>query len=128
MPHHPPRWFHLLVYGTHLCLFPFEVEFFERAGLRSRCLGHPLVDELEERRIAASRAENLVGLFPGSRIKEVSRLFPMMLESASRLLRENPGIRFVAAAASEKVARVMDDYLEISGLPDGLVEVQTGKT
>ena len=111
-----------------ICLFPFEVELFERAGLRSRCLGHPLVDELEERRIAASRAENLVGLFPGSRIKEVSRLFPMMLESVSRLLRENPGIRFVAAAASEKVARVMDDYLEISGLPDGLVEVQTGKS
>ena len=111
-----------------ICLFPFEVPIFEGAGLRSRCLGHPLVDELEEKRIKASRGENLIGLFPGSRIKEVSRLFPMMLESASRLLRENTGIRFVAAAASEKVARVMGSFIEASGLPDDLVEVQTGES
>ena len=111
-----------------ICLFPFEVPIFEGAGLRSRCLGHPLVDELEEKRIKASRGENLIGLFPGSRIKEVSRLFPMMLESASRLLRENTEIRFVAAAASEKVARVMGSFIEASGLPDDLVEVQTGES
>ena len=111
-----------------ICLFPFEVPLFEEAGLRSRCLGHPLVDELEEKRIKVGRRENLIGLFPGSRIKEVCRLFPMMLESASRLLKENPEIRFVAAAASEKVARVMGNFLEASGLPDDLVEVQTGES
>jgi len=111
-----------------ICLFPFEVPIFEGAGLRSRCLGHPLVDELEEKRIKASRGENLIGLFPGSRLKEVSRLFPMMLESASRLLRENPEIRFVAAAASEKVARLMVNFLEASVLPDDLVEVQIGES
>ncbi|MGB2454826.1 MAG: lipid-A-disaccharide synthase [Akkermansiaceae bacterium] len=111
-----------------ICLFPFEVPLFEEAGLRSRCLGHPLVDELEEKRIKVGRRENLIGLFPGSRIKEVCRLFPMMLESASRLLKENPEIRFVAAAASEKVARVMGNFLEASGLPDNLVEVQTGES
>ena len=111
-----------------ICLFPFEVPLFEEAGLRSRCLGHPLVDELEEKRIKVGRRENLIGLFPGSRIKEVCRLFPMMLESASRLLKENPEIRFVAAVASEKVARVMGNFLEASGLPDDLVEVQTGES
>lgn len=111
-----------------ICLFPFEVPIFEEAGLRSRCLGHPLVDELEEKRIEVKREENLVGLFPGSRTKEVSRLFPMMLESVARLLEERPGTRFVAAAASQKVARVMDEFLTASDLPTGLVEVQTGKS
>ena len=111
-----------------ICLFPFEVPIFEEAGLRSRCLGHPLVDELEEKRIDAGRAGNLVGLFPGSRSREVSRLFPMMLESVSRLLKERPGVRFVAAAASEKIARVMSGILAAGDLPDGLVEVQTGKS
>jgi lipid-A-disaccharide synthase len=111
-----------------ICLFPFEVPIFEKAGLRSRCLGHPLVDELEDKRIDASRGENLIGLFPGSRTKEVSRLFPMMLQSALRLLRRNPGVRFVAAAASEKVARVMEEFLEVSELSGDLVEVQTGKS
>ena len=111
-----------------ICLFPFEVPIFEEAGLRSRCLGHPLVDELEEKRIDVGRAGNLVGLFPGSRSREVSRLFPMMLESVSRLLKERPGVRFVAAAASEKIARVMSGILAAGDLPDGLVEVQTGKS
>ena len=117
-----------MTHDLMICLFPFEVPIFERVGLRSRCLGHPLVDELEEKRTDASRGENLIGFFPGSRIKEVSRLFPMMLESAARLLRESPGIRFVAAAASEKVAWVMEGFIETSGLPDGLVEVQTGQS
>jgi lipid-A-disaccharide synthase len=89
-----------------ICLFPFEVPIFEGAGLRSRCLGHPLVDELEEKRIKASRGENLIGLFPGSRLKEVSRLFPMMLESASRLLRENTGIRIRCGGRQVKKWRV----------------------
>lgn len=111
-----------------LCLFPFEVPIFEEAGLRSRCLGHPLVDELEEKRIEVIREENVVGLFPGSRTKEVSRLFPMMLESIGRMLDERPDTRFVAAAASVKVARIMNGYLTASGLPNGLVEVQTGRS
>lgn len=111
-----------------LCLFPFEVPLFEKAGLRSRCPGHPLVDELEERRIEVERAPMTVGLFPGSRTKEVSRLFPMMLESAARLRDQVPGVRFVAAAASDKVERVMEAELAASDLPEGVVEVQTGKS
>ena len=111
-----------------LCLFPFEVPLFEEAGLRSRCPGHPLVDELEERRVEVNRGSMLVGLFPGSRTKEVSRLFPMMLESAARLLDQRPEVRFVAAAASDKVARVMASALEESDLPAGVVEIQTGRS
>ena len=111
-----------------LCFFPFEVPLFEEAGLRSRCPGHPLVDELEEKRVKIDREANLVGLFPGSRTKEVSRLFPMMLESAERLLLKNPEIRFIAAAAGEKVARVMEIALAESKLPDGYVEIQTGRS
>tara|TARA_B110000881_G_C18535341_1_gene495460 strand:+ start:209 stop:1384 length:1176 start_codon:yes stop_codon:yes gene_type:complete len=111
-----------------LCLFPFEVPLFEGAGLQSHCPGHPLVDELEEQRIEVNRDPMTVGLFPGSRTKEVSRLFPMMLESAKRLLDQRPEVRFVAAAASEKVARVMVLALEESTLRPGVVEIQTGRS
>lgn len=117
--------------ATHdlmLCLFPFEVPLFENAGLRSRCAGHPLVDELEEKRVDVKPDSQTVGLFPGSRKKEVSRLFPMMLESIRRLREDQPEVRFVAAAASEKVARVMEEALAASGLADGLVKIQTGRS
>ncbi len=111
-----------------LCLFPFEVEIFEKAGLRSRCAGHPLVDELEEKRIETKRLPHTVGLFPGSRKKEVSRLFPMMLESARRLMEREEGVQFVAAAASDKVAGVMERLLAESGLPEGRVKIRGGKS
>ena len=117
--------------ATHdlmLCLFPFEVPLFEEAGLRSRCVGHPLVDELEEKRIEVERDEKTVGLFPGSRTREVTRLFPMMLESARRLLVDHPDLRFVAAAAGEKVARVMEADLAKARLPQGCVEIRTGES
>ncbi|MFT6864686.1 MAG: lipid-A-disaccharide synthase, partial [Akkermansiaceae bacterium] len=117
--------------ATHdlmLCLFPFEVPLFEAAGLRSRCVGHPLVDELEEKRIEVVRDEKTVGLFPGSRSREVTRLFPLMLESARRLCVDHPDLRFVAAAAGEKVARVMAADLAKSGLPKGCVEIRTGES
>ncbi len=115
--------------ATHdlmLCLFPFEVPLFEEVGLRSRCAGHPLVDELEEKRVDSPRRPLMVGLFPGSRTKEVSRLFPMMLESVARLREQQPGVRFITAAASKKVGDVMKVALAESGLPDGLVEIQDG--
>ncbi|YCM45428.1 lipid-A-disaccharide synthase [Verrucomicrobiaceae bacterium 227] len=111
-----------------LCLFPFEVPIFENAGLRSRCVGHPLVDELEEKRISVEADANLVGLFPGSRRKEVGRLFPMMLEAVRILHQRRPALRFRTAAASGKVAEVMRELLAQSDLPEGLVEIQLGES
>ncbi len=69
-----------------LCLFPFEQPIFHDAGLKTTFVGHPLVDELEEQRMPqVRRDERLVGLFPGSREREIARLFPMMVETAKRL-------------------------------------------
>ena len=79
-----------------LCLFPFEQPIFQSAGLKTTFAGHPLVDELEEKRIpGVVRDESLVGLFPGSREREVARLFPMMIDTAKRLKawRARPDLR-----------------------------------
>jgi lipid-A-disaccharide synthase len=94
-----------------MCLFPFEQEIFSSAGLRTTFVGHPLVDELEAERLTLTRDEKLVGLFPGSREREVSRLFPMMLKSASVLLASSPELRFSAPAASAKLAVMMRKHV-----------------
>ena len=109
-----------------LCLFPFEVSCFENAGLKAVCPGHPLIDELEEKRISGERDELLVGLFPGSRLREVTRLFPLMLEVAQDIHSKGHRVRFVSAAAGEKVEKVMREELEKSALPAGLVRIQLG--
>ena len=111
-----------------LCLFPFEVPLFEEAGLRSRCAGHPLVDELEEKRVTVERDAKTVGLFPGSRTKEVTRLFPLMLKAAKRVLVQDKGVTFAVAAASPKMEVLIREMLVESGLPEGVVAVQLGES
>jgi lipid-A-disaccharide synthase len=88
-----------------LCLFPFEQPIFENAGLKTTFVGNPLVDELEEKRIpGVQRDEWLVGLFPGSREREIARLFPMMVETAKLLKCSHPQLKFEVPAASAKLA------------------------
>src|SRR3954469_4849318 len=52
-----------------LCLFPFEEPLYAASGLKTVCVGHPLLDSLAAKRGAFERTSNLVGLFPGSREK-----------------------------------------------------------
>ena len=60
-----------------LCVFPFEQPILEKAGLKTTFVGNPLVDELEEKRLpGVMRDDLLVGLFPGSREREIARLVP----------------------------------------------------
>jgi lipid-A-disaccharide synthase len=84
-----------------ICVFPFEQPMYEASGLRTVFVGHPLLEALAAERSCAARDEHLLGLFPGSREREVKRIFPVMVE-ASRLIRERrPDVRFEAAASSE---------------------------
>ncbi|MES2923756.1 MAG: lipid-A-disaccharide synthase [Verrucomicrobiota bacterium] len=109
-----------------LCLFPFEPPIFENAGLKSTFVGNPLVDELEEKRIAnVHRDELLVGLFPGSREREIARLFPMMVETAKRLKAWNGALKFEVPAASPKLASQIRGLLEEAGAGD-LIAVTNG--
>lgn len=110
-----------------LCLFPFEVPIFEEAGLKATFVGHPLVDELEERRIPdVVREEGLVALLPGSRTREIERLFPIMLETAREMLSTRAGIRFEAPAASPKLAKTMREMVEESGLEASVLVTDGG--
>ncbi len=109
-----------------LCILPFEKPLFQGAGLRTTFVGHPLVDELETARLPGiSRDEELVGLFPGSREREVARLFPMMIECARQLRDWRGGLRFEVPAASAKLAVQIRAMLAAAGAPD-LITVTHG--
>src|SRR5437867_5841579 len=90
-----------------LCIFPFEVDLYNEVGLRALFVGHPMIERLQNRKIDTRRDPNLIGLFPGSRSREVRKIFPVMLEAARKLRKHNPNLRFKVAAASEQLAREM---------------------
>jgi len=111
-----------------ICLFPFEVPIFANAGLRSVFAGHPLVDELQEKRLhGAVRSEKLVGLFPGSREREVTRLLPMMIGTAKLLREWRNDLLFEIPAASEKLALQIRVMLIAAGAEEW-IRVDTGSS
>jgi len=90
-----------------LCIFPFEKELYEQSGLKTVFVGHPMLDSLAAKKQEGLCEETLVGLFPGSRSKEVSRIFPVMLNAAAEMRKARPELRFEAAAATETLAATM---------------------
>ncbi len=102
-----------------LCLFPFEVPMYEKVGFPAVCTGHPLLDSLaEKKRADIVRDPNLVALLPGSRSKEVRKIFPIMLDAALHLRIARQRLRFEAAAASEPLAEEMRALLRTHGLDE----------
>lgn len=111
-----------------MCLFPFEKPIFENAGLKTTFVGHPLVDELEEVRIpGVLRDDSLVGLFPGSREREIARLFPMMVEAAKLLKAWRGGLTFEVPAASPKLAEQICELVADAGASEW-ISVRTGES
>jgi len=112
-----------------LCIFPFEKEIFESAGLKTEFVGHPLVDELEAEKEDVVREEALIGLFPGSREREVGRLFPLMVETARRLHSHQSEWQYEAAAASSQLEAQMQKIIEEAKLPESCkVTLKTGNS
>ncbi len=109
-----------------LCILPFEKPLYENSGLETTFVGHPVVDELEENKIDIDRVPSLVGLFPGSREREVSRLFPVMVDAARRMQNENVALIFEAPAASPKLADLMHSILAKSKINGDYIKITDG--
>lgn len=107
-----------------LCIFPFEADLYTASGLRAVFVGHPMIERLETQKVDTQRDPNLVGLFPGSRSREVRKIFPVMIEAANLLLQSKPSLRFEVAAASEELAREMHEMVFRTPLPSSRGEVR----
>lgn len=92
-----------------LCLFPFEVDFYVKHQVPAVFVGHPLAREIPLRHDLALAKQQLgldplqpvVGLLPGSRAGEVTRLAPVLFDTALRLLQSQPGLGFVVPAINQ---------------------------
>ncbi len=109
-----------------LCLFPFEREIFENAGLPSRVVGHPIVEELVVADKPIEREKGLVGMFPGSREREIERLFPVMLATAKKVQEQHPDWRYVVPVASERFMQRVTEMRDQAGFDDETFSVQLG--
>jgi lipid-A-disaccharide synthase len=95
-----------------LVIFPFEVDWFARHApqLKTRWVGHPLAD----RWIAQSRDLHrdeipCVALLPGSRSKEIAKHWPILLETAQRIVQEQKNVRFISLATDHEMRQKLEE-------------------
>jgi lipid-A-disaccharide synthase len=97
------------------CIFPFENDLYEKSGLHTEFVGHPMAKRLEILD-DEPRNPNLFGLLPGSREREVRKIFPAMLAAAKIVLARRPQTVFASAASSEKLQKLMRDMAADAGI------------
>jgi len=106
-------------------ILPFEEKLYLEAGVNVSFVGHPLLDlialENEEgslgRRYGENGSSQLIGLLPGSRVSEVSRLLPVMLDTATIVVDLIPEVHFLVPLAPTIRREQINPYLNGRNLP-----------
>ncbi|AWT48895.1 lipid-A-disaccharide synthase [Psychrobacter sp. YP14] len=124
--------------ATHLvlCLFPFELEVYQRHNHPAICVGHPLlhnlprelveISTLEQRRelvwnnselhsFFAERKEDIslmICLMPGSRRSEINAILPLMLDAVARLLMVDEHLCFVIPTVDKNHQYIVQDLID----------------
>ncbi|MCB2226298.1 MAG: lipid-A-disaccharide synthase [Desulfarculaceae bacterium] len=114
----PKRARKMASFVEHLaCVFPFEPEFFRLHApfLPVSFVGHPLLDEPEPDLgvpLPVPEEAELVGLLPGSRMSEISRLLPLLLAAAKKLQERREGLHFVLPLAPGLSREKVEPFLK----------------
>ena len=88
-------------------VFPFEIPYFQKAGVDFIYKGNPLLDAVDEHRYSPASHTPYIALLPGSRKGEVRRMMPVCMEVADKL-----GCKVVIAGAP---SRPVEDYKQFIG-------------
>ena len=112
------------------CIFPFEYDVYKEAGAPLEFVGHPLLDIVHP---AMERAEAeawvgkepdrpLVLLMPGSRLMEIEKMLPILLEGAKLLKKQMPQVQFAMPRAGTIPMELLQSKIKASGLEIKITE------
>lgn len=119
-----------------LVLFPFEVDFYREHGVPVTFAGHPIASDIADevdvsqarRQLNLPEKGTFIALLPGSRLSEVSRLAPIMIETALWLHKRNPDTRFIAPMAHAGARQVFQGALDKSAEARELIQLFDGQS
>jgi lipid-A-disaccharide synthase len=105
-------------------IFPFEVPFYEAHQIPVTYVGHPLAGKvratlrLEDAResYGLSSKKPVIGLLPGSRVNEIKRLLPVILEATRHLSKEFEEAQYLLFQAQSISDELLQGYLIGSGI------------
>ena len=111
-----------------LCIFPFETEIYERAGIAATYVGHPLASEIPLEPNPASAKQRIetilslpsnvldgivVSVLPGSRGSEIELIAPVFFETMTELAKRIQGqsLHFVIPVATPRLRAPLEALL-----------------
>ncbi len=97
-----------------LALFPFEVPFFEKYGLKAVFVGHPVIERAGKigggaalrARLGIAADAPLLALLPGSRTSEIRFILPQFRAAVDILAKKIPGLVTVLPTVPHVAAKV----------------------
>ena len=112
------------------CIFPFEYDVYKEAGAHVEFVGHPLVDivkpsmTMEEAMAFAGKEEGkkLILLMPGSRLMEIEKMLPTLLEAAKIIKKQLTEVSFVMPRAGTIPISLLEEKIQASGLDVKITE------
>ena len=82
-----------------LVIFPFEVDFYEKEGIKADYVGHPLINRIDNFLFGNNKIANdkiIITILPGTREEEIKRMYPVLANTANRFSEKfNAGINVV---------------------------------
>ena len=105
-------------------IFKFEAGYYQRANIPVSFVGNPLVDKVKSSvsaevmrgKLGIAHDAQVVGLFPGSRNKEILNLLPLMLETAQSMAQRKPDLAFILPVANTLDFEAIEQQCQQSGL------------
>lgn len=112
------------------CIYPFAYDVYKAAGANAEFVGNPLVDivkphlsqEAAMAKAGKEQGKPLVLLLPGSRVKEITGVLPVMLEAVEIIKEALPQAEFVLQKAPTIDNSLLQEIIAQSGETVRIVE------
>ncbi len=112
------------------CIYPFAAQVYQEAGANVEFVGNPLVDIVQPT-LSPQEGEAFIGkrpghpvvlLLPGSRVKEITGVLPVMLQALPKIREKRPEVDFVLQKAPSIERELLRSILASSAVPVKVVE------
>lgn len=126
------------LYDLLLAILPFEPPYFEKYGLKTVFIGHPLIEDApdfsQKNKInfefrefyKISNDDKLILLTPGSRIGEVKRIFPEFIDAVNLLKNKIPNIKIIIPIV-KKTQKIVEELSKKINVKYFLIEDENYK-
>ena len=107
-----------------LSVIPFEVNFFEKYGLKTSYVGHPFIEKVKNinditfsEKYDLDKSKTIIFL-PGSRKSEIERHSPVMVQAIDYLKDQNLNLNILIATGQKQLDQIRDYFKDIQIITD----------